>query len=79
MTQYEDRQTRSIWLGVEKGASPMFELDEAIVVSDKVSFERSAGIVSLLIDCFILARSAFVPASGTDCLLPLCLSVDCFC
>lgn len=57
----------------------MFELDEAIVVSDEVSFERSAGIVTLLIDCFILARSAFVPASGIDCLLILFLSVGCFC
>ena len=80
MTQYEDRQTRSIWPGVEKGASSMlFELDEAIVVSDEVSFERSGDIVSILIDCCILARSAFVPASGIDCLLFLCLSVDCFC
>ena len=41
MTHEADRQTRSFWPGIDNGASPMVELDEAIMVSDKVSFEGS--------------------------------------
>ena len=43
MTHEADRQTRSFWPGIDKGAFPIVELDEAIMVSDKVSFEGSGG------------------------------------
>jgi|SouAtlMetagenome_1021521.scaffolds.fasta_scaffold422984_1 hypothetical protein len=43
MRQMAGHQTRSIWPGVDEGASLMVELEEAIVVSGKVSFEASVG------------------------------------